>query len=72
MTVVRGNNDREAWARAIPVSAKLQVGPVVLYAIHDLKDIEIAPAAAGIRVVVSGHSHRPACAVLPCPSPRPN
>lgn len=61
LTVVRGNNDRAAWAHAIPVSARLALGPVVLYAIHDLKELDIAPQAAGVRVVVSGHSHRPAC-----------
>jgi putative phosphoesterase len=59
LTTVRGNNDREAWARAIPVSATLALGPVLLYAIHDLKELDIAPAPAGVRVVVSGHSHRP-------------
>ena len=62
LTVVRGNNDREAWARAIPVSATLQLGPVLLYAIHDLKELDIDPVASGVRVVVSGHSHKPACA----------
>lgn len=61
LTVVRGNNDREAWARDIPATALLRFGPVSLYAIHDLKEIGIDPAAAGLRVVVSGHSHRPAC-----------
>jgi hypothetical protein len=34
---------------------------VALYAIHDLKQLAIDPRAAGVRVVVSGHSHRPAC-----------
>jgi putative phosphoesterase len=62
LTVVRGNNDREAWARAIPVTATLQAGPVTLYAIHDLKELDIDPAASGVRVVVSGHSHKPASA----------
>ena len=62
LTVVRGNNDREAWARTIPVTALLQAGDIMLYAIHDLKELDIDPAAAGVRVVVSGHSHKPACA----------
>jgi putative phosphoesterase len=62
LTVVRGNNDREAWARAIPISATLQVAGVVLHAIHDLKELDIDPRAAGVRVVISGHSHKPACA----------
>ena len=61
LTVVRGNNDREAWARAIPVSATLRIGTVALHAIHDLKELDIDPLAAGVRVVVSGHSHKPAC-----------
>jgi putative phosphoesterase len=61
LTTVRGNNDREAWARAIPVSASLAIGPVVLHAIHDIKELDIDPAASGVRVVVSGHSHRPSC-----------
>ena len=59
LTVVRGNNDRDAWTRAIPVTATLDVGKVALYAIHDLKELDIDPAAAGVRIVVSGHSHRP-------------
>lgn len=59
LTVVRGNNDREAWAKGIPASARVAFGGVSLYAIHDLKEIDIDPAACGVRVVVSGHSHRP-------------
>lgn len=27
--------------------------------IHDLKELPLDPAAAGMRVVVSGHSHKP-------------
>lgn len=61
LTVVRGNNDTAAWARAIPETARIELGGVALYAIHDLKALAIDPAAAGVRVVVSGHSHRPSC-----------
>ena len=61
LTVVRGNNDTASWARAIPETARVDFGPVALYAIHDLKQLAIDPRAAGVRVVVSGHSHRPAC-----------
>ncbi|WP_390341983.1 metallophosphoesterase family protein [Variovorax boronicumulans] len=59
LTVVRGNNDREAWAEAIPETAFLKVGDVHVYAIHDLSQIDIDPAGAGVRVVISGHSHQP-------------
>ncbi|MBW8897546.1 MAG: metallophosphoesterase family protein [Massilia sp.] len=61
LTVVRGNNDTAPWARAIPETARVDFGRVALYAIHDLKQLAIDPRAAGVRVVVSGHSHRPAC-----------
>jgi putative phosphoesterase len=62
LTVVRGNNDTAPWAQAIPETARVDFGPVALYAIHDLKLLAIDPRAAGVRIVVSGHSHRPACA----------
>ena len=61
LTVVRGNNDTAPWARAIPETARIDFGPVALYAIHDVKALDIDPRAAGVRIVVSGHSHRPAC-----------
>jgi putative phosphoesterase len=61
LTVVRGNNDTAAWARIIPATARLDLGAVGIYAIHDLKQLDIDPAAARVRVVVSGHSHKPGC-----------
>jgi len=61
LTVVRGNNDTAPWARAIPETARVEVGRVAIYAIHDLKALDIDPRTAGVRIVVSGHSHRPAC-----------
>jgi putative phosphoesterase len=61
LTVVRGNNDTAAWAREIPVTALVEPGGVPVYVIHDLKELDIDPAGNGVRVVVSGHSHRPAC-----------
>src|SRR5687767_1508929 len=56
---VRGNNDHGAWADRIPHTAVLQVEDVVVYALHDLSELKTHPAPAGVRVVVSGHSHRP-------------
>jgi putative phosphoesterase len=61
LTVVRGNNDTAAWAKAIPETARLELGGVSIYVIHDLKALDIDAPAAGVRVVVSGHSHKPAC-----------
>ena len=59
VTAVRGNNDRGAWAESVRETELLRVGGVCVYAIHDLAELDIEPAAAGIHVVVSGHSHKP-------------
>ena len=59
LTAVRGNNDRGAWAARLRESELVDVGGVWLYAIHDLAQLDIDPIAAGVAVVVSGHSHRP-------------
>lgn len=59
VTAVRGNNDRGAWADALPVSTWLNIGEVTIHVIHDLAELDIDPAAAGVQVVVSGHSHQP-------------
>lgn len=59
VTAVRGNNDRGMWAEQLRVTELLQVGEVLVYVVHDLADLDIEPHAAGVRVVVSGHSHKP-------------
>ena len=59
LTAVRGNNDHGAWADALPETECLRFGKITLYAIHDQAQLRIDPVAAGVRVVVSGHSHRP-------------
>jgi putative phosphoesterase len=59
VTAVRGNNDRGPWAEQLGEFEFLQVGEVFIYAIHDLAQLQIDPSAAGVRVVVSGHSHKP-------------
>ena len=59
VTAVRGNNDRDAWAEAIPETDVLEVGEVRIYVIHDIARLDLDPAAAGFQVVVSGHSHKP-------------
>lgn len=59
LTAVRGNNDRGLWAERLRETEFLQVGEVFVYAIHDLAHLDIEPNAAGVHVVVSGHSHKP-------------
>jgi uncharacterized protein len=59
VTAVRGNNDSGEWARGLPENALLQVGGIRIYVLHDLAQLALDPAAAAVRVVVSGHSHKP-------------
>jgi putative phosphoesterase len=59
VTAVRGNNDRSAWARALPETAVLRVGKIRLYVLHDVKTLAVDPRATAIDAVIAGHSHKP-------------
>lgn len=59
VTAVRGNNDRDAWARDIPEAEALEIGGAWLYVLHDRAALDLDPRAAGFAAVISGHSHRP-------------
>lgn len=59
LIAVRGNNDHERWADDLRDTELIRIGSVFVYVIHDLAQIDIDPGSAGVRVVVSGHSHKP-------------
>ncbi len=59
VTAVRGNIDRETWAAALPETELVEVEGVSLYMLHDLARLDLKPEAAGIRVVIYGHTHQP-------------
>lgn len=59
VTAVRGNVDTEPWARALPETEVVVAGDASIYMLHDLSQLDLKPEAAGFRVVVYGHSHRP-------------
>jgi uncharacterized protein len=52
VVAVRGNVDRGAWADALPETATVEPG---IFVLHDVKSL---PIPAGVRMVVSGHSHK--------------
>jgi len=58
VTAVRGNVDIK-WARSLPDTADLVIAGLRVYVLHDLKELDFDPRAAGFDVVISGHSHRP-------------
>jgi uncharacterized protein len=58
VVAVRGNIDTGACAE-LPETAIAEAGPALIYVLHDLKALDLKPAAAGFAMVVSGHSHKP-------------
>jgi uncharacterized protein len=59
VVAVRGNNDKGEWAAQLPDWEVADVGSISIYMLHNVKEIDLSPAAAGFQVVVSGHSHKP-------------
>lgn len=57
VTAIRGNVDKAAWSRTLPETEVLEVDGISIYILHDLAQLDLKPAAAGFRVIISGHSH---------------
>jgi uncharacterized protein len=56
---VRGNIDTAAWAQTLLARDIVAVGPCRLLVLHDIADLDLDPAAAGLAAVIFGHSHKP-------------
>ena len=56
---VRGNVDKGTWADSVPATDVVEVNDRFIYLLHDLNTLDLDPAAAGMQMVISGHSHRP-------------
>ena len=56
---IRGNVDDGSWADNYPDTETVRLGDHSIYILHDIHDLQLDPAACGINVVISGHSHRP-------------
>lgn len=59
VTAVRGNMDHGSWSNRLPRMEMVTIEGVFFYILHDLYHLDLEPKAAGIHVVVSGHTHRP-------------
>lgn len=59
VTAVRGNNDKGPWASGIAETEVITVGSAHVFMIHDVKELDLDPAAAGFAAVIAGHSHKP-------------
>ena len=59
VTAIRGNVDTADWAQAFPATADVTLGGLMIHVLHDRGALGFDPAARGVSVVISGHSHRP-------------
>ena len=59
VTAIRGNVDREPWAKQFPETEVVELAGAHIYIIHDLNALDLNPRAAGFAAVISGHSHQP-------------
>jgi putative phosphoesterase len=60
VTAIRGNVDVGGAYSLLPDTELVQLGGRGIYMLHDRHALDLDPIAAGISVVVSGHSHHPA------------
>jgi uncharacterized protein len=60
VTAIRGNIDTEGACAELPATEMVEVGGKTFYLVHAIKDLDISPKAAGVDVVVYGHSHKAA------------
>jgi putative phosphoesterase len=57
---VRGNVDTAPWAARLPVTERVAAGARSFFVLHEIAQLGLNPAAAGLAAVVYGHSHVPA------------
>ena len=57
--VVRGNVDTERWCESLPRTEVVRLQNISIYVLHNLRELDLNPKAAGFQIVVSGHTHNP-------------
>jgi len=58
VTAIRGNIDRHGDCALLPATEMIALGGHLVYLVHALEDLDLSPTAAGISIVVYGHSHK--------------
>lgn len=60
---IKGNNDRDAWARRFPDVLSVGVNANAIHVIHNVHELNLNTGAHKFKIVVSGHSHHPSVAL---------
>jgi uncharacterized protein len=58
VTAIRGNVDTSGACAELPATDVVELGGELFYLVHSVHDLDINPRAAGVAMVVSGHSHK--------------
>lgn len=56
---IRGNVDTASWCLTLKETELVETSTASFYLLHNLNDLDLNPAAAGIHIVLSGHTHQP-------------
>jgi uncharacterized protein len=59
VTAIRGNIDEGGPCGHLPPTELVELSGRSIYMLHDVKQLDLNPEAAGIAAIVSGHSHKP-------------
>ncbi|HWT89290.1 MAG TPA: metallophosphoesterase family protein [Candidatus Angelobacter sp.] len=57
---IRGNVDTSPWAKKLKETELVETAAATFYLIHNINELNLVPSAAGIHIVLFGHSHQPA------------
>jgi uncharacterized protein len=55
---VRGNVDTSPELSFLPQTAVVEIGSKRIYVLHNITELDLNPASAGIDAIVFGHSHK--------------
>ena len=59
VTAIRGNIDEGGPCGHLPTTELAELVGKNIYMLHDVKQLDLNPEAAGISAVIFGHSHKP-------------
>ena len=59
LTAIRGNIDTASPCTDLLPTEAVTLAGHLIYLVHSLADLDLNPEAAGIALVLSGHSHKP-------------
>jgi putative phosphoesterase len=59
VTAIRGNIDRSGPCAQLRTTEWIEFQGQNFYMLHNVNDLDLSPAAAGVSAIISGHSHKP-------------